>query len=220
MSSTKTMRQKIVDAARKRFTHYGYSKTTMAEVAGDCNMSSGNLYRYFPGKLDIAEEIGREAAQHVLELMRSSASEAAPQASAMLRACLRKMLEVTYGQVKYDARVYEMVLFLRRERPTFWDWQSDAERKLIAEILATGNTSGEFGIADVDWTAELIRAATFKFHYPQLYVDAPLEQVHRELNGVLDILLQGLTVQAKTATAGRIPEPSEGRARSAAAGFI
>src|SRR5262249_10860338 len=105
MSTTKTMRQKIVEAARKRFTHYGYSKTTMAEVASDCNMSSGNLYRYFPGKLDIAEEIGRESAEHVLSLMNSAAQAAGPVASNMLRACLHRMLDSTYAQVDNDARV-------------------------------------------------------------------------------------------------------------------
>ena len=54
-------REKIIEAARERFTHYGYGKTTMAELARDCDMSSGNLYRFFPGKLDIAEEICRRA---------------------------------------------------------------------------------------------------------------------------------------------------------------
>jgi hypothetical protein len=54
--------QKILDAAKRRFMHYGYSKTTMAELAVDCDMSPGNLYRYFAGKLDIAEAICREAA--------------------------------------------------------------------------------------------------------------------------------------------------------------
>ena len=45
----------ILDAASRRFLHYGYGKTTMSEIAKDCNMSTGNLYRYFPSKLDIAE---------------------------------------------------------------------------------------------------------------------------------------------------------------------
>ena len=47
--------KQILDAASRRFLHYGYKKTTMSEIANDCNMSTGNLYRYFPSKLDIAE---------------------------------------------------------------------------------------------------------------------------------------------------------------------
>ncbi|MEZ5914966.1 MAG: TetR family transcriptional regulator [Parvularculaceae bacterium] len=33
----------ILDAASRRFLHYGYGKTTMSEIAGDCNMSTGNI---------------------------------------------------------------------------------------------------------------------------------------------------------------------------------
>jgi len=212
------MRQKIVEAARKRFTHYGYSKTTMAEVAGDCNMSSGNLYRYFPGKLDIAEEIGREAAQQVLAVMRSAAQAAAPKPSDMLRACLHKMLDATYMQVhNNDARVYEMVLFLRRERPGFLEWHSGMERALIAEILKTGIQSGEFGTPDLDWTARIVLAITFKFHYPQLYADASLEDLHRELDSVLDLLLHGLRAYAGVAAGGHTPEQAGEAPRSASA---
>ena len=49
-----TVRDRIIHAAKCRFSHFGYGKTTMAEVAGDCAMSPGNLYRFFPGKLRVA----------------------------------------------------------------------------------------------------------------------------------------------------------------------
>jgi len=50
MTEKNTVRCQIVEAAKKRFSHFGYAKTTMAEVAADCSMSPGNLYRFFPGK--------------------------------------------------------------------------------------------------------------------------------------------------------------------------
>lgn len=196
------MRQQIVEAARKRFAHYGYSKTTMAELASDCNMSSGNLYRYFPGKLDIAEEIGRDSSQRVMEETQAVVRQAGPCATDKLRVCLKKLLEVTYGQVKYDARVYEMVVILRRERPEFWTWQSQCERKLIAEILRAGNASGEFAVPDPDWMAEIIRAASFKYHYPQLYIDAPLEELNRELESLIDLILKGIAGPKADASEG------------------
>jgi len=46
-------REQILSAATGRFERYGYGKTTMAEIAGDCEMSAANLYRYFESKLDI-----------------------------------------------------------------------------------------------------------------------------------------------------------------------
>ena len=44
----------IIDAAIRRFSEYGYNKTTMAEIAEDAAMSAANLYRYFKNKQDIA----------------------------------------------------------------------------------------------------------------------------------------------------------------------
>jgi len=42
--------QIIVDAARKRFQHYGIGKTTMQEIAADAGVAVGTLYLYFSNK--------------------------------------------------------------------------------------------------------------------------------------------------------------------------
>jgi AcrR family transcriptional regulator len=46
-------RQRILEAARKRFRHYGFKKTTMQEVAQDAGVAVGTLYRYFKDKDDL-----------------------------------------------------------------------------------------------------------------------------------------------------------------------
>jgi AcrR family transcriptional regulator len=43
-------RIKILEAAKKRFAHYGMTKTTMAEIASDLSFSKALLYYYFPDK--------------------------------------------------------------------------------------------------------------------------------------------------------------------------
>ena len=40
----------ILDAARKRFAYYGFSKVTMDEIAADIGMGKASLYYYFPTK--------------------------------------------------------------------------------------------------------------------------------------------------------------------------
>ena len=58
MSSPKStydrIRDEILIAARRRFQHYGYTKTKLSEIATDVNMSTANLYRYFTNKRSIA----------------------------------------------------------------------------------------------------------------------------------------------------------------------
>lgn len=41
---------RILDAAERCFVRTGFHKATMQDVATDCGMSQGNLYRYFPSK--------------------------------------------------------------------------------------------------------------------------------------------------------------------------
>src|SRR5690606_16924398 len=40
----------IIEAAVRRFGHFGIAKTTMAEIAADLSMSKASLYYYFPDK--------------------------------------------------------------------------------------------------------------------------------------------------------------------------
>jgi TetR/AcrR family transcriptional repressor of mexJK operon len=50
----------ILDAARKRFAHYGYQKVTMEEVADDVGVVKGALYYYFPTKESLFEAVIRD----------------------------------------------------------------------------------------------------------------------------------------------------------------
>ncbi len=46
-------RNQILDAAYKRFSQQGYSKTTMNDLAADLSMSKALLYYYFPDKSEL-----------------------------------------------------------------------------------------------------------------------------------------------------------------------
>jgi AcrR family transcriptional regulator len=46
-------RQRILEAARKRFRHYGVKKATMQEIARDAHVAVGTLYLYFKDKDDL-----------------------------------------------------------------------------------------------------------------------------------------------------------------------
>ncbi|MES2809880.1 MAG: TetR/AcrR family transcriptional regulator [Bacteroidota bacterium] len=62
-------REKILDAAYNRFLHYGYSKTTMNEIAGDLSFSKALLYYYFPDKSQLYIAVMRKlAAEYILLL--------------------------------------------------------------------------------------------------------------------------------------------------------
>ena len=195
MAEKHTVRQQIFDAARKRFSHFGYAKTTMAEVAADCGMSPGNLYRFFAGKLDIAEAIASAEYQLHLEDMRKLLVAPRKSAGERLRDYFFKEMRHTYQMLEENPRIQEIAGVIVSERPQYADWMRASARKLLVELLDEAERSGEFRPGDKEFTAEMIQAATMKFRYPQLWSKLTLPQLERELDGVLKLLVDGLGAQ-------------------------
>lgn len=192
MSGKDSVRGKIVEAAKKRFSHFGYGKTTMAEVAADCAMSPGNLYRFFPGKLDIAEAIATEDYELHLEAVRKLAVAPGKDARGRLHDFLLEELRRTYHKLEKDPRAYEMASVIAHERPQFANWMLANERKILVELFEEAERRNEFHWEDKEFVAEMIQSATMKFRYPQLWSKLTLPALERELEGVLKLLTNGV----------------------------
>ena len=203
MAEKDTVRDQIIEAAKKRFSHFGYAKTTMAEVAADCSMSPGNLYRFFPGKLDIAEAIATADYQAHVQQQRALIFTPGKSAAQRLRDYFFEELRYTYLKLESNPRVFEIASVISRERPEYANWMLANERKLLVEAMEEAERSGEFKAADKDFTAEMIQSALMKFRYPQLWSKLTLPKLERELDGVLKLLIDGLSARKVVHSAGQ-----------------
>jgi hypothetical protein len=70
---------------------------------------------------------------------------------------------------------------------------------MIARILVEGTEKGEFDVSDPENSAEMIHSAMLKFRFPQRWTHASLETLERELDGVLKLIMDGLTPRAGAA---------------------
>lgn len=70
----------IVEAARKRFGHYGLIKTTMHEIASDAGMSKASLYYYFPDKEHLFIEVIRREMETFFTEIKKVTSQSIPPA--------------------------------------------------------------------------------------------------------------------------------------------
>lgn len=192
MTGKNDIRCQIMEAAKKRFSHFGYAKTTMAEVAADCSMSPGNLYRFFPGKLDIAECIATQDYEKHLAALREIALAPGRGAATRLRDFLFAELRRTYHKLEKDPRACEMATVIAHERPHYANWLLANERRILVELFEDAERNGEFHIDDKETTAEMIQSATMKFRYPQLWTRLTLPRLERELDGVLELIIHGL----------------------------
>ncbi|MEL7042441.1 MAG: TetR/AcrR family transcriptional regulator [Pseudomonadota bacterium] len=191
-------REQILQAAMERIMHYGYAKTTMAEIARDCGMSAGNIYRFFASKIDIAEAMARKLN---MEINTKNAALVRSEGSAVekLRLFHRNALIKTYEKLDRDAKVLEIAEVLAHERPMFANEELAQERVYLVQLLEQGIAQGVFAPMDnPHFIAEMMQAATMKFRYPQLWTRLTLPKLERELEGVMDIVLAGLSVPIKT----------------------
>jgi len=196
MSEKIDTRRHILEAARDRFTHYGYSKTTMSEIAKDCEMSAGNIYRFFASKLDIAEAMAVDFNNEVQEKIRkiSNLDMSAPD---RLFELFSFCLEDTYKKIEAEAKILEIAGILRDERPEFLNSQLAEERVHIVKILTDGIGAGDFRALDAPYvTAEMIQSAVLKFRFPQSYSQLKLDKLQYELKGVMELILAGLSSEA------------------------
>lgn len=65
-NSQEIKRSQILEAAYKRFSQFGYSKTTMIDLAKDLSMSKALLYYYFPDKSQLYEGVIRKLSAEYL----------------------------------------------------------------------------------------------------------------------------------------------------------
>lgn len=198
--AVKEIRAEILQAAAERFQRFGYGKTNMAEIAADCCMSAGNLYRYFKNKLDIAEAIMRMAMDDAIEDLRGVLKRPGLSARERLRAYILEEMQYTYGQMeRYPTLVEQVTQELGARKPILANEYLSASRALLTEILAAGNASGEFQVEDVVEVAEMIQSATMKFRYPQMHSQLTLDQLEREAEGVAGLLVDGIACARREA---------------------
>ncbi len=70
MENQDRKREVIIEAAIKRFAHFGLAKTTMTEIASDLSLSKALLYYYFPDKINLYAAVLDHLVKHIGEEIR------------------------------------------------------------------------------------------------------------------------------------------------------
>lgn len=154
----------IIDAALKRFAHYGLAKTTMTEIAKDIAFSKALLYYYFPDKLSLYVSVV-ENMMHTIsrDLIKSiEKTSTASEGILMLLQKRQAFKQKYYKVIEYTQMVgpeLPEALFEKFSRARAFELQ------IITELLNKGNNSGEFLIDDVAFTTEIFVEAISGLHF-------------------------------------------------------
>jgi len=153
MEPTRDRKEQILAAAIRRFSHYGFNKTSMSEIAEDIKLSKANLYYYYPDKFSLIEAIAdfltEDSGQRLEELITGT--------SGTLR------LLLGFIDIKEEYFNNYRMLFLNLNEINIADprVQSLAARTFSREIAAIGRifekgiNTGELVTFDIPSTSEL-----------------------------------------------------------------
>ncbi len=184
--------ERILLAAEGRFEFYGYNKTTMAEIADDLSMSAANLYRYFRNKKSIAEECVKRCIDARISSLRSVVLRADISPSEKLEAFILKCLHVSYAQLQDKPRINEMVISISQGSFELVEYKINQERALLVEIIAEGNSSGEFSIIAMEDRAAAVHTSILLFDIPLFMGLYSLQEFEVMARQSTSLILHGL----------------------------
>jgi TetR/AcrR family transcriptional regulator len=144
----------IIEAARKRFGHYGLAKTTMTEIATDIGVSKASLYYYFPDKENLFIEVIRNEMEVFFEEMDKASGESIPGARK-----LNHFVELRFVYFKQFLNLGKLEeVHFDSVKPGFMKLNEDflsREKKIIEEIILVGIKEREFEKIDAVLHADL-----------------------------------------------------------------
>jgi len=184
-------RARILAAAEKRFKHYGFAKTTIVDVAGDCAMSHANVYRFFANKTELVNAIAEGWLAKSERVCRDVALRAVP-ARERLVDFVVELHRWKRREHLRDTLKQELLSLASHEGRTFVGVHLGVLADILVEIIEDGNRRREFSVRDPRLLARIIQDATVKYCDPRLvaqYHDQPLEEQARD---VMRVLLGGL----------------------------
>ena len=145
----------ILDAARKRFAYYGFSKVTMDEIAGDVGLGKASLYYYFPTKENLFQEVIKEEKNQFLADIQSMIQRKMAPSDMVRQYAQRRIqhfrelanLRALQFQQSPETRASFLQLFKEFQRQ---------EIALLQQILELGKMAGEFSFSNSLQSAEVI----------------------------------------------------------------
>ena len=162
----------------------------MAEIAADCDMSVGNLYRFYRNKEEIAVSGARCCMSEKAQVAEQAAEQVDGGMEKVRHYCLAR-LAYLHRFVSETPHMYELVQLISGKHRDVLQHFEERASDSIRQMLASGVEQGEFRRCDCQSLAADIYNATNKYNMP-LCMDAPLPVLEAELNSLIDLLFEGL----------------------------
>jgi AcrR family transcriptional regulator len=136
-------REQILTAAEEHFRHYGYKKTTVADLAKAIGFSTAYVYKFFGSKQAIGEAICSTCLAKISKELGDIAATKKP-AGDRLRRMFRSLAQRGADLFFHDRKMHNLVAASTEER-----WNSATEHdaalaEIVRSMIVQGREAGEF----------------------------------------------------------------------------
>jgi TetR/AcrR family transcriptional repressor of mexJK operon len=192
-------REKILEAAYQRFLHYGYSKTTMNEIAGDLSLSKALLYYYFPDKSQLYIAVMRKLAGEYTQNLENELSQ-----FDTLKEAFAAQVDLQHNFIVKNYNFFDFFRVNEQNLPdTIWEIITEirqAELTLLSTAIRIEEKKGRMKpvenpeqivdlLIDASHGVRVSAVSHKKVMFPQ---KEHLEEIHTKRLLLLDIFIKGL----------------------------
>lgn len=192
-------RAEICRHALDLFSHYGFQKTNIGDIAARCEMSPGNLYRFFKNK----QAIGIAVVRGYFGLLETAMDMALMQAGDDPETRIRTFIETGVAhlvdELDRTPKIVELAEFLCEDTDglAMLNEHIRWKRDRLAREISQGIESGHLNGLDPEPTAAAVLNALKAFWMPMTLVKwIDPSTVMPELRAILDVLFAGLGARA------------------------
>jgi AcrR family transcriptional regulator len=188
-----SIRDQIIDAAHAHFGHYGYGKTTVADLAKAIGFSKAYIYKFF----DLKQAIGEAICSKCLTSLTASVSGAVAEgktATDQLRRLFKTISSVSCELFFNDRKLYDIAAFSCAENWPSAQAYLENLAAMLTQIIQDGRANGEFERkTPIDETTRAIMLAFAPFMNP-LMLQHNLDAIPDGVNEVTSLILRSLAI--------------------------
>ena len=192
--ATESVEARLLDIARAHVRRFGAKRVTVVGVASEAGMTHANVYRYFPSKAELLEEITASWLRG-LEARLREAAEGADPAYDKLERMLLAVHRAYRQKLETDPEIFDLFVdALAQERASARKHRSRLQSE-IQRVVEEGIASGAFGLADRRRALSLIFDAAHRFIHPtalKLDKDAAAPALAARFERVLSLVSRAL----------------------------
>jgi TetR/AcrR family transcriptional repressor of mexJK operon len=187
----------ILEAAIRRFSHFGIQKTTLTEVADDLSMTKQALHYYFPDKQSLTAAVEEKITSDYIERIKEKIEGADTTEEALLKMVdVRKQFFEKYFMLAEQVRKAEIKISDKSVEEVKQKL-TDIESLLLSQLFQKGIERGELRQLDTKRTAALLLDTLTAFTYcisekKGLPEKEDFEDIYRKQKEVMELFYNGL----------------------------